>query len=395
MSINHYKMNNISNIMKIVYYQVRYSSKMSNRQFLDTVQIECKGGKGGQGCVSWQSLSPGKKKPDGGNGGKGGCIYIVGDNNLTSFKFETLHFNGEDGGHGGSAGMTGRNGKDIYVRVPLGTVVTERVDDNLVELMEEQGYDYHKPTFEIEKNGSIVLVAEGGKPGLGNAVTAGTNTLRSRSLPATKIPGEPGEKKSILLELKTIADIGLVGFPNAGKSTLLRALSNAKPKVAAYPFTTLHPSIGIVEYSDLERVTVADIPGLIDGAHMNRGLGHDFLRHIERTKVILYVIDGVGSEGRSPAKDLMSLMNELEQYDKEIINPDHKIKKLSQKPSLVFCNKIDLRVKGKKSNIHALEQIVNDLGLDMIQGSAEKGLGIRELAEAIRKISEKIKLKTA
>lgn len=190
--------------------------------------------------------------------------------------------------------------------------------------------------------------------------------------------------------MKTIADIGLVGFPNAGKSTLLRALSNAKPKVAAYPFTTLHPSIGIVEYSDLERVTVADIPGLIDGAHMNRGLGHDFLRHIERTKVILYVIDGVGSEGRSPAKDLMSLMNELEQYDKEIINPDHKIKKLSQKPSLVFCNKIDLRVKGKKSNIHALEQIVNDLGLDMIQGSAEKGLGIRELAEAIRKISEKL-----
>jgi len=368
---------------------------MSNRQFLDTVQIECRGGKGGLGCVSWQSLSPGKKKPDGGNGGKGGCVYIIGDNNLTSFKFETLHFNGDDGGNGGSAGMTGRNGKDILVRVPLGTVVTERVDDNLVELMEEQGYDYHKPTFEIEKNGSMVLVAEGGKPGLGNALTAGTSTLRSRSLPATKIPGEPGEKKSILLELKTIADIGLVGFPNAGKSTLLRALSNAKPKVAAYPFTTLHPSIGIVEYSDLERVTVADIPGLIDGAHMNRGLGHDFLRHIERTKVILYVIDGVGSEGRSPSKDLISLMNELEQYDKEIINPDHKIKKLMQKPSFVFCNKTDLRIKGKKSNIESLENVVNDLGLHMIQGSADKGLGIRELAEKLREIVETSKVKIA
>jgi GTP-binding protein len=379
------KISNIQFLDKVTCREM--SSKMSNRQFLDTVQIECRGGKGGQGCVSWQALSPGKKKPDGGNGGKGGSVYIVGDNNLTSFKFETLHFNGDDGGHGGSSGMTGRNGKDIFVRVPLGTVVTERIDDNLFELMEEEGYDYHKPTFEIEKNGSMVLVADGGKPGQGNASAAGTSTLRSRSLPATKIPGEPGEKKSILLELKTIADVGLVGFPNAGKSTLLRALSNAKPKVAAYPFTTLHPSIGIVEYSDLERITVADIPGLIDGAHMNRGLGHDFLRHIERTKVILYVIDGVGSEGRSPSNDLLSLMKELELYDKEIINPNH-TNKILNKPSLVFCNKNDIRIKGKKANIDNLEQVVNDLGFDMLQGSAEKGVGIKELAEKLRYIIE-------
>jgi GTPase len=159
--------------------------------------------------------------------------------------------------------------------------------------------------------------------------------------PASKLPGRPGDARTIVLELKLIADVGLVGYPNAGKSTLLKAISNAKPTVAAYAFTTLHPSVGVVEYSDLERVTVADIPGLIDGAHENRGLGHDFLKHIERTKVLLYVVDAAGTEGRDPATDLRHLINELRLYDEELLT----------KPALVFANKHDLTGKRPTSTI--------------------------------------------
>jgi GTP-binding protein len=233
--------------------------------------------------------------------------------------------------------------------------------------------------IDLDTHNATVLVAEGGKPGIGNKILGGSKERKIHSSPRTYMAGSMGEQKSILLELKLIADVGLVGFPNAGKSTLLKALSNANPTIAAYPFTTLHPNIGVIQYSDLERVTMADIPGLIDGAHDNRGLGHDFLRHIERTKILLYVIDGAGSEGRSPIHDFLSLRNELQLYDPTLLD----------KPSIVFSNKHDL----KKAISKKLQKEAAELGLELYHGTAQKGVGMAELANKLREILENTKLK--
>lgn len=218
----------------------------------------------------------------------------------------------------------------------------------------------------------MLLLAEGGSAGIGNKAMKGTKQSRKKSLPQSKVPGEPGEIRSILLQLKLIADVGLVGYPNAGKSSLLRALSNAKPKVAAYPFTTLHPSIGVVEYSDLETITVADIPGLIEGASDNRGLGHDFLKHIERTKVLLFVVDAASTEGRKPADDLRSLIHELRKYDHRLL----------QKPALVFANKSDLPI--EVQHMRLLRLLAKQHKLKVLVGSTETIEGITTLASELR-----------
>jgi len=399
-------------------------------KFVDKVRIEVKGGKGGNGCVSYDVLAPGKKRPSGGSGGKGGNVYIVADRNLTSLKFETFYFNAQDGGNGGSSNCTGRNGKDVYLKVPLGTLVSQRFDnyhsymqqystndvsyadeeddiegvedveiesvddeedigdediddeyDDEVDIDDDEMFKNQSKgkVIDLDTHNATVLVGEGGRPGIGNKTLGGSKERKIHSSPRTYMAGSMGEQKSILLELKLIADVGLVGFPNAGKSTLLKALSNANPTIAAYPFTTLHPNIGVIQYSDLERVTMADIPGLIDGAHDNRGLGHDFLRHIERTKILLYVIDGAGSEGRSPIHDFLSLRNELQLYDPTLLD----------KPSIVFSNKHDL----KKAISKKLQKEAAEVGLELYHGTAQKGVGMAELANKLREILENTKLK--
>lgn len=392
---------------EIIQHQDKNARKRESHtswKFVDRVQIEVKGGRGGNGCVSFEVLSPGRKRPSGGSGGKGGNVYVVADRGLTGMKFQTFHFNGGDGTHGGSSGLTGRRGTDIHVRVPLGTIVSEKFT-NLHYPTDEEGYDEgdedadnRDPEWEdqgpeaddgagselelikeLNEHGATVLVAEGGEPGIGNAMMSGSASQRNRSVPLTKLPGHHGRGRSLLLELKIIADVGLVGYPNAGKSTLLRALSNARPKVAPYPFTTLHPTVGVVEYSDLERITVADIPGLIEGAHDNKGLGHDFLKHIERTKVLLYVLDGAGADGREPRADFLSLRKELGLYDAALL----------AKPALVFINKSDL--KSGKVALNRVTKEADQAGLPVLRGSAKEGVDVGPLAEALRKFVEQVK----
>jgi len=348
--------------------------KHSNFKFMDKVKLEVRGGKGGNGCISYDILAPGKKRPNGGSGGRGGNIYLVADKGQTSFSFQTFHFNASDGLHGGSDGLTGRRGKDIYIKVPCGTLVRESSDeeednyslfeDDFDEFDEEdededvknededededevededEDEDEDKnmqgegrntdDAIDLDEHEDVLLVAEGGKPGIGNGVMAGTAARRTKSMPRTKQPGSEGEHRSLVLELKLIADVGLVGFPNAGKSTLLAALSNAQPRIAPYPFTTLHPNVGVVEYSDTKRLTMADIPGLVEGASDNKGLGHAFLRHIERTKLLLIVVDVSGSENGRPLRQLNALLDELRLYDESILS----------KPIVIFANKTDI-----------------------------------------------------
>ena len=246
------------------------------------------------------------------------------------------------------------------------------------------------------QEGSSYLVASGGEHGIGNKVLAGSSKHRARSLPQSRTPGRTGEKRSLILELKLIADVGLVGYPNAGKSTLLRQVSNARPKVAPYHFTTLRPYLGVMKVGgdangDGEddggeggrggsetRVTFADIPGLIDGAHEDRGLGHTFLKHIERTKMLLYVLDGAATEGRDPGDDLAALMEELRLYNTDLLD----------KPALVFANKADLGEmyysRAREAHASRLEEVAASAGLVVVDGSANTGDGIPELASMIK-----------
>ena len=235
-----------------------------------------------------------------------------------------------------------------------------------------------KKSFHVDTNGQVVLVAVGGESGVGNAAFSGNANRRAMSVPANYLPGDEGQARSLLLELKLIAEIGLVGFPNAGKSTLLAAVSNATPKIAPYPFTTLHPNIGIMAFSDGQQISVADIPGLIDGAHEDRGLGHDFLRHIERTKVLLYVIDSAAVDGRQPHRDLRTLIRELEMYDP----------KMMKKPAFVFANKCDVLNVTGKNYAAKLEEEARANGLRVLYGSAQEGIGIGPVAELLRSILE-------
>ena len=283
--------------------------------FVDKVTIRVIAGKGGNGCCSFRRE---KFIPKGGpDGGDGGSVYLeasTGEQSLVSLVYQT-RYRAQNGPGGRGAGMHGRNADDITVKVPVGTVV---IDNATKELLGD-----------LDVPGARLLVAQGGRGGRGNARFA-TSTNR---VPRYAEPGTEGEEKELFLELKIIADGGLVGYPNAGKSTLLGALSAARPKVAPYPFTTLHPVVGVIEfdYPDYTRLTLADIPGLIDGAHDNVGLGHSFLKHIERTRVLIYVLDMAGTDGRDPVDDFRHLQTELELYQAH----------LTKRPSLIAANKMD------------------------------------------------------
>jgi GTP-binding protein len=280
--------------------------------FVDRAKIYVKAGNGGNGCVSFrrEAYVP-RGGPDGGNGGSGGSVILEADpqlQTLLDFHYRT-RYPAERGHHGEGARRSGQSGDDLLVKVPLGTRVFEN-GSLVVDLVDP---------------GQRVVIAQGGRGGRGNAEFA-TSTNRA---PRHATPGQPGEERTLLLELKLMADVGLVGLPNAGKSTLLSVLTAAHPKIAPYPFTTLHPNLGLVRPSEYSSFVIADIPGLIEGASEGRGLGFEFLRHIERTRVLVYLIDASSAQ---PREDLKTLKAELKKW-----NPD-----LVKRPSLVVLSKSDL-----------------------------------------------------
>jgi GTPase len=347
--------------------------------FVDRIKINAKAGDGGNGCVSFrrEKFVP-RGGPDGGDGGKGGDIILETDvhtDNLVDFFYRPL-LRAKSGQHGMGKDMYGRAGIESVFKVPVGTVVY-RFSSGTVN--NASGNDHatlgnstegllsnHEILADLAEPGQRFALCRGGAGGKGN-----THFKSSRNrVPRQFTEGEPGEEGDFLLELRMIADVGLVGYPNAGKSTLLGKLSAAHPKVAPYPFTTLNPIVGVVEFDDYRRLTVADIPGLIEGAHRNVGLGHDFLRHIVRCKLFVFVVDTAGSEGRDPIDDIQTLRRELDLYDPL----------LSRRPWVIVANKMDLPEASQQ--LKALEQRFPDRKIVPI--SAEKNEGIEVLKESLQ-----------
>jgi len=327
--------------------------------FVDEVDIHIKAGDGGRGSLSFrrEKFVP-KGGPDGGNGGSGGSVYVVADphrNTLVHFRFNP-DYKAQRGGNGAGALRTGRGGRDLEIPVPVGTLVF-KVDPETGDQVQ---------AADLTVVGQRVLLAQGGRGGLGNAHFA-TSTNRA---PRKLQPGESGEEFDLHLKLKLLADVGLVGYPNAGKSTLISVISAAKPKIAAYPFTTLTPNLGVVALSGDRDFVVADVPGLIEGAHEGHGLGHQFLRHIERTKVIIHLVDVSSASGRDPVDDFDTIRQELKLYNPELL----------KKPHLVAANKIDAIDDPKR--VVALEKRAKKLKLKFFQISAVAGTGVKELIEA-------------
>jgi len=328
--------------------------------FVDEVDIHVAAGDGGRGCLSFrrEKFVP-RGGPDGGDGGAGGSVYIVAGpqkNTLVDFRYHP-EFKARRGQHGQGSNRTGHSADDLEIHVPIGTLVFERdpQSGSVTELADLAG------------DGQRVLVARGGRGGRGNArFVSSTNRAPRRTE-----PGEAGEIRELRLQLKLLADVGLVGFPNAGKSTLISRISAARPKIADYPFTTLVPNLGVVSLSDNRSFVVADVPGLIEGAHEGHGLGDRFLRHIERTKVLVHLVDVSGMSGREPVHDFDVIRNEL-----RLFSPD-----LAAKPEIVCASKMD--VAADATSVDALEAHVRGLGLPFLRISAVTGAGIDVLLEQV------------
>jgi GTP-binding protein len=334
-------------------------------EFVDKVKLYVKAGDGGDGAVAFlrEKYRP-RGGPAGGDGGKGGDVIFVATKNkhtLYDLKFQK-HLKAENGRPGGGKKKKGKDGADLIVEVPVGTVVKDAETGEIIA--------------DLTEDGQRAVIAKGGKGGLGNAHFA----TPTRQAPRFATKGKKGQERWVILELKSIADVGLVGFPNAGKSTLISRLSNAKPEIAPYPFTTRRPNLGVVGFDDFYSYVIADIPGLIEGASQGKGLGHEFLRHIERTKVLAFVLD-VSDFAQIPPKEAFEILRrELENY-----SPD-----LLKKPAIVVLNKID--AVSDPSVIEELKKYFKEkYGLEVIAISALTGEGLKELKYKLRELIEKNK----
>jgi GTPase len=324
--------------------------------FIDEVRIYVKAGDGGNGCLAFrrEKFVP-RGGPSGGDGGRGGDVYLVANahqNTLLHLRFNPEH-KAERGRHGEGSDRTGHEGHPVEVEVPVGTVVWD-------ETTGERLFDFTEP-------GQRYLAARGGRGGKGNARFA-TSTHQA---PTEHTPGKPGEERRLRLELKLLADVGLVGFPNAGKSTLISRISAARPKIADYPFTTLEPQLGVVKLDDFTSFVVADIPGLIEGAHLGHGLGIQFLRHIERTRLLAHLVDVSEATGRDPVEDFQTVMQELASFSEE----------LAAKPMLVVATKMDAAQ--DPARVEALRNLARDRGLPFFAISSVTGLGLDDLKHAM------------
>lgn len=323
--------------------------------FIDEAKITVKAGDGGHGCIAFrrEKFVP-RGGPSGGDGGDGGNVYLAGDpqeNTLLKFRFNHI-FKAERGQHGQGSNKRGRSGNDLEVKVPIGTIVH---DDQTGEML----HDFTEPN-------EHVLIAAGGRGGHGNAHFA-SSTNRA---PQRAQDGLLGEERTLRLELKLLADVGLVGYPNAGKSTLISRISAARPKIAEYPFTTLEPNLGVVSIDMDKTFVVADIPGLIEGAHLGHGLGLQFLRHIERCRLILHLVDVSAGSEHDPVEGYRSIQSELAEY-----NPD-----LALKPTIVVATKLDAAETGK---VRKLERWCRQNDLEMIRISSVTGEGLEDLKHQV------------
>jgi len=324
--------------------------------FIDEVRILVKAGDGGNGCLAFrrEKYVP-RGGPSGGDGGRGGDVVMVcteHQNTLLQFRFNPEH-RAERGRHGEGSNRTGAEGHSIEVHVPVGTVVYD-------ESTGQRLYDFTHA-------GERFLVARGGKGGRGNAKFA-TSTHQA---PTEHEPGHPGEEKRLRLELKLLADVGLVGFPNAGKSTLISRISAARPKIADYPFTTLEPNLGVVQMEGYRSFVVADIPGLIEGAHLGAGLGVQFLRHIERTRLLAHLVDVSEATGRLPVEDFETVMRELASFSEELV----------RKPMIVVATKLDAAQDAER--VASLRSLAAERGLAYFEISSVTGQGIEALKFAM------------
>ncbi|RYD01750.1 GTPase CgtA [Desulforamulus aquiferis] len=331
--------------------------------FYDRAKIYIKGGDGGNGCIAMR-----REKyvpfggPWGGDGGRGGDVIFTTDeglNTLVDFRYKK-HFKAERGQHGMGKNMNGAAGDDLLVRVPAGTVVREAETGRLIA--------------DLVEDGQRVVIAKGGRGGRGNIhFSSGTNKA-----PRIAEKGEPGEELMIELELKLIADVGLIGFPNAGKSTFISMVSAAKPKVADYPFTTLVPNLGVVSVGLDRSFVLADIPGLIEGASQGVGLGHEFLRHTERTRLLIHVVDTAGTEGRDPVEDIRTINRELELYDA----------RLASRPQIIAANKMDITPEAEENLARLKEAFGDSYEIYPISAATNQGLDIvvRRVADLLDEI---------
>lgn len=331
--------------------------------FADRAAIYVKSGKGGDGHVSFrrEKYVP-NGGPDGGDGGHGGDVIFVVDeglNTLTDYR-HIRKYQAQSGENGGKKNCRGKDGEDIILKVPAGTVIKEA----------ESG----KVITDMSGDNKRIVLLKGGKGGNGNQHYA-TSTMQA---PKYAQPGQPARELNLILELKVIADVGLVGFPNVGKSTFLARVTNARPKIANYHFTTLNPNLGVVDMEDGNGFVIADIPGLIEGASEGIGLGHEFLRHIERTKVMIHMVDAAGSEGRDPIADIYAIQKELEAY-----NPD-----IAAKPQVIAANKVDLIYEGENEIIAKLKAEFEPKGITVYPISAVSGNGVRELLYHVKNMLE-------